>query len=585
MRSTRSTPATPALPDAPVTAGVPAARTDKGLGRRTVLTSGAAVVGTAAVTGALAVPSAAAAEATGSAAAAATGSTVRPSDPRYAELTTGNNQRFVARPDYIRMIRSSADAERALKDAVRAGKRVSVRSGGHCFADFAVHPDAEVILDFSEMTHVGYDPRMRAFTVEPGARLLNVYEALYKGWGVTIPGGICYSVGAGGHIAGGGYGLLSRAHGLVVDHLYAVEVVVTDGRGGVRTVVATREEDDPHRDLWWAHTGGGGGNFGLVTKYWFRSPGATGTDPSRQLISPPSTVLVSAVDFPWDQLDERRFNRLLKNFGAWHAAHSAPDSPYRALSSLFNVSSRAHGSLGMFTQVDATVPNARELLDDYLAAITAGTGIRPQALTRPTGELPAMPQLAEPRTLPWLQATRLVGTNNPVITDPTSRGGHKSAYMRKNFTDHQLGALYKHMTRSDFTNPDTMLVLFSFGGQVNAVAPDATANAQRSSIFKMCFQTFWQEESEDDFYLGWLRELYEEFFAPTGGVPLIDDATDGCYINYPDRDVADPRRNRSGVPWQTLYYKDNYPRLQRVKRRYDPSDYFRHSMSVKPAKD
>ncbi|MFB6581595.1 FAD-dependent oxidoreductase [Streptomyces sp. NPDC056402] len=560
-----------------------------GVDRRTMLTRSAAVVGGAAVAGALSGPVAAAAAPNASgdaarAAAAGTGSVVRPGDPRYEMLTTGNNQRFVARPDYIKMVRSTADAERALRDAVRAGKRVSVRSGGHCFADFAAHSGTQVIIDFSEMTHVGYDPKFRAFVVEAGARLINVYEALYKGWGVTIPGGICYSVGAGGHIAGGGYGLLSRAHGLVVDHLYAVEVVVTDGKGGVRTVVATREKNDPNRELWWAHTGGGGGNFGLVTRYWFRSPGANGSEPSEQLISPPSTVLVSAVDFPWEQLTEAKFTRLLKNFGAWHAANSAPDSPYRNLSSLFNVSSKAHGSLGMFTQVDATVPNARKLLDDYLAAITAGTGVTPKALTRPTGELPAMPQFAEPRTLPWLQATRLVGTNNPVITNPTSRGAHKSAYMRKNFTDHQISALYRYMSRPDFKNPDTMLVLFSFGGQVNAMAPDATANAQRSSIFKMCFQTFWQEESEDAFYLGWLRDLYEDFFSATGGVPLIDDSTDGCYINYPDRDVTDPRRNRSGVPWQTLYYKDNYPRLQQVKRKYDPSDFFRHSMSIKPAR-
>lgn len=556
-----------------------------GVDRRTMLTRGAAVVGGAAVAGALAGPVAAAASpAPSGGAAAGTGSVVKPGDPRYEMLTTGNNQRFVARPDYIKMVRSTADAERALRDAVRAGKRVSVRSGGHCFADFAAHPETEVIIDFSEMTHVGYDPAFRAFVVEAGARLINVYEALYKGWGVTIPGGICYSVGAGGHIAGGGYGLLSRAHGLVVDHLYAVEVVVTDGKGGVRTVVATREKNDPNRELWWAHTGGGGGNFGLVTRYWFRSPDAKGSVPSEQLISPPSTVLVSAVDFPWEQLTEAKFTRLLKNFGAWHAAHSAPDSPYRNLSSLFNVSSKAHGSVGMFTQVDATVPNARKLLDDYMAAITAGTGVTPKALTRATGELHAMPQFAEPRTLPWLQATRLVGTNNPTITNPTSRGAHKSAYMKKNFTDHQIAALYRYMSRPDFTNPDTMLVLFSFGGQVNAMAPDATANAQRSSIFKMCFQTFWQEESEDEFYLGWLRGLYEDFFSPTGGVPLIDDSTDGCYINYPDRDITDPRRNRSGVPWQTLYYKDNYPRLQQVKRRYDPSDFFRHSMSIKPAR-
>nr|ADK54882.1 FAD/FMN-containing dehydrogenase [uncultured soil bacterium] len=432
------------------------------------------------------------------------------------------------------------------------------------------------------MTGVYYDSARRAFAVESGARLINVYEALFKGWNVTIPGGICYSVGIAGHIAGGGYGLLSRAHGLTVDHLYAVEVVVVETGGRVRTVVATREANDPHRDLWWAHTGGGGGNFGVVTRYWFRSPGATGTNPSDQLISPPSKVLVSAIEFPWDELDEREFHRLLKNFGAWHERNAGPDSPTTSLSSLFNVSSKAHGGLGMFTQVDAGAPGARKLLDDYIAAITEGVSVTPQAATRSMGEIGAMPGFEAPRELPWLQATRMVGTNNPTITNPSSRGGHKSAYMLKNFTDAQIAALYKHMTRPDFQNPDTMLVLFSFGGKVNAVGPNATANAQRSSIFKMCFQTFWEKPEQDEFYLGWLRELYGEFFAATGGVPVPGTTADGCYINYPDNDVASASYNRSGVPWTTLYYKDNYPRLQRVKRRYDPTNYFRHALSIQP---
>ncbi|QCX73784.1 putative FAD-linked oxidoreductase YvdP [Streptomyces sp. YIM 121038] len=550
--------------------------------RRTLIGRGAAVAGAAvaATAGAPALLSTPAAAAPATRAPRAAGALIGPDDPRYPLLTTGNNQRFVARPDYIKMITSAADAEAALEQAVKDGKRISVRSGGHCFADFAAHPDTQVILDFSPMTAVGYDERMRAFTVEPGARLLNVYETLYKGWGVAVPGGICYSVGAGGHISGGGYGLLSRAHGLVSDHLYAVEVVVIDAKGKARTVLATREKDDPHRELWWAHTGGGGGNFGLITRYYFRSPQAHGSDPADQLLKPPSTVLVSAIDLPWEQLTETRFTRLLKNWGAWHEEHSAPDSPYRHLSSLFNVSARAHGSLGMFTQVDAGVEGAEGLLRSFLDAVLAGTGLRPGTLARGNGELPAMPGLHTPRRMPWLQATRLVGTDNPTITNPTSRGAHKSGYMRKNFTDHQVAALYKHMTRADFHNPDTMLVLFSFGGQVNALAPDATANAQRSSVFKMCFQTFWAEKKDDDFYLGWVRELYEDFFARTGGVPVLDDRTDGCYINYPDRDVADPKRNTSGVPWQRLYYKDNYPRLQQVKKRYDPADVFRHSLSV-----
>ena len=549
------------------------------LNRRAVLTRSAAVLGGAAVAGSLAGPAGAAAQAA-QAEAPPNGATVLPDDPRYPLLTTGNNQRFVARPAYVRMIRSTQDAEAALRDAVRAGKRVTARSGGHCFADFVCNPDVEVILDFSEMTEVGYDAERLAFTVEPGARLLNVYEALYKGWGVTIPGGICYSVGAGGHVAGGGYGLLSRAHGLVVDHLYAVEVVTVDASGTVRTVIATRDADDPNRELWWAHSGGGGGNFGLVTRYWFRSPGATGTKPSAQLVQPPSTVLVSAVSFPWADLSLKQFSRLLQNFGAWHEANSAPDSPHTALSSLFNVCHKAHGTLDMFTQVDAGAPNAAAMLGEYLAAITAGTGLQALALTNGSGELTAMPQLAVPAEMPWFQATKLVSTNDPTITSPTSRGAHKSAYMRRNFSDHQVSVMYSRMSGADYWNPNTMIVLFSFGGKVNAVAQDATANAQRISVFKMCFQTFWPDETGDQAALGWARGIFEDFFDTTGGVPVPNADQDGCYINYPDVDMADPAFNRSGVPWSTLYYKGNYPRLQQAKQRWDPSDFFRHTLSV-----
>ncbi|BCQ26874.1 FAD-binding oxidoreductase [Caballeronia sp. NK8] len=512
------------------------------------------------------------------------GARIGSEDSRFPDLVSGNNQRFVAKPDYVRMIRSSEDARLAVQEAVSANKRVSIRSGGHCFADFVCNPSVQVILDMSEMRNVYFDRDAMAFAVEPGAHLMDVYERLYKGWGVTIPGGICYSVGAGGHVAGGGYGLLSRAHGLVVDHLWMVEVVVVDQMGKARLVRASRDKNDPNRDLWWGHTGGGGGNFGVVTKYWFRSPEAQAPDRSKPLISPPSTVLVSAVSFDWNDMTAADFSRILLNFGAWHEKNSAPDSPYARLSSLFNVSPRATGSMGMFTQVDATIPNPEKLLTDYMNAILEGTSIVPRPTTKPIGEIRALPNHFAPTRLPWLQATRLVGTNNPTITNPTSRGGHKSAYMKRNFTPKQVDTLYKAMTRDDFNNPDTMLVLFSFGGQVNAMKPEDTANVQRTSVFKMCFQTFWQSESEDAFYLGWLRNLYSEFFSETGGVPVPNDQADGCYINYPDRDVSDPNFNTSGVPWSELYFKGNYRRLQAVKTKWDPRNFFRHSLSIEPLK-
>ncbi|WP_329204820.1 FAD-binding protein [Streptomyces sp. NBC_00683] len=550
------------------------------INRRTVLARGAAVAGTSVVTAGLATT--AAAPAFGHTGGDRTpGAVIAPEDPRYEVLTTGINKRFVARPEHIKMIRSARDAEHAVREAHQQGKRVSVRSGGHCVADFTCNPDVEVIIDFSEMNSVDYDPGRRAFVVEAGARLYNVYEALYKGWGVTLPGGICHSVGIGGHVAGGGYGLLSRAHGLVVDHLLAVEVVVVDAHGKVRTVIATRHEDDPNRDLWWAHTGGGGGNFGLVTRYWFRSPEASGSDPGRQLVNPPRRVIAHSFDVPWSKLTEARFTRLLKNVGAWHEHNSAPDSPYRHLSSLFNVNSRAHGRLSLYTQIDADVPGARGLLDDYRAAVMAGVGIEPIATTKPSGELAAMPGFLEPRELPWLAAARMVGAPDPVGANPEARVGLKSAYYKKNFTDHQVATFWKYLSDPALTGVDSTLVILSFGGKINAVAEDATASAQRSSVIKVIFQNIWAFKEDDDRFMRWIRAFYEDTYKYTKGVPVIDDTTDGCYINYPDMDLADPQYNTSGVPWYTLCYKDNYPRLQKVKRRWDPSDFFRHSMSIK----
>ena len=98
---------------------------------------------------------------------------------------------------------------------------------------------------------------------------------------MTIPAGESPDLGVGGHVLGGAFGFLCRQHGLAADHLYGVEVVVVDETGTARSVVATREPSDPNRELWWAHTGGGGGNFGIVTRYWFRSPGAEVRIPPR----------------------------------------------------------------------------------------------------------------------------------------------------------------------------------------------------------------------------------------------------------------------------------------------------------------
>ncbi|MGW1867064.1 FAD-dependent oxidoreductase [Streptomyces mauvecolor] len=493
--------------------------------------------------------------------------TVRPGDTRYESLLRGNNFRFVGRPDEIRVVGSTEQVVRAVADAVRSGRRVAVRSGGHCFENFTADPAVRMLLDMSPMDAVGYDAARGAFAVQPGATLGHVYRTLFKGWGVTIPAGGCPEVGAGGHFAGGGYGPLSRRYGSVVDHLYGVEVVVVGQDGTARAVVATREPDDPHRDLFWAHTGGGGGNFGVVTRYWLRSPGPRGSDPSRLLPAAPREQLAYLITWPWDEnMTRQAFTRLLHNFGTWHERNSAPGSPYAGLYAILIPMHRSAGGFLMTVQIDADIPGARTMVSEFAEQVTAGTGLAGHETWL---------------SMPWLHPTTWPGTGEPGNVG-TRRYKIKAGYLRRSFTDAQLTAIHRNLTNSSGTAGGGML-LVGYGGQVGAVPADATAVAQRDVIMKAVYQTIWSDERDDATNLAWVRNLYRDVYADSGGVPVPGAVSDGSYINYPDADLADPEWNASGVPWHTLYYKGNYPRLQQVKARWDPRDVFRHALSIRPS--
>lgn len=508
--------------------------------------------------------------------------TVTKADRQYPDLISGLNQRYVAAPESIRMVTSTEQVVAAVQEAVDRGKRLSVRSSGHCYEDFVFNSEVRIVLDMAGMNDISYDRHRNAVVVGSGVTNLRMYQNLYPKWGVVIPAGFCYSVAMGGHVSGGAWGPLCRMHGLVVDHLYAVEAVVVDRGGRARAVVATRDEDDPNRDLWWAHTGGGGGNFGVVTRYWFRSPGARGGEPHDLLPKPPAELLVSAVSWPWSELSREEFIRLARNYAAWHVANLGPDDRHSALISQLVLNHRSAGQVGMLVLVDASAPDAEQLLTEYLKQINDGITVRNGPMTEAMGDLPALPQFAVARRLPWLQAVRLLGTTNSVLNDPTLRAEYKSSFMRANFPDGQLEALYKHLTRDDIDNPNISVQLTSYGGRINAVDPAATAAPHRDAAFKMLWQVFWNDEADDDTYVNWARECYGEVYAATGGVPVPNEVTDGCYVNYPDADLGDPRFNTSSTPWHELYYKQNYPRLQRIKQKWDPRNVFRHGQSIQP---
>jgi FAD/FMN-containing dehydrogenase len=487
-------------------------------------------------------------------------------DPRYEHLVSrGTGGRFRGSPDQVCLVGDADDVVRVVEEAVRAGSRIAVRSGGHCFEDFVDHPEVRTVIDMSAMRAVCFDEARGAFAVEAGATLGEVYRELYLGWGVTIPGGYCPEVGAGGHVSGGGYGPLCRLFGLVSDHLWAVEVVVVDRSGRARVVVASRDASDRNRDLWWAHTGGGGGNFGVVTRYWFRSPGvARDAGPERVLPAPPASALTFQAEWSWDGLDEEAFSRLVTGHGRWAERHSAPGSDRAALYSEFVLLRPVAGNIMMVGQIAAEQAAAERLLDEHMGAI--GDGV-------------AAPTVLTKLRLPWLTAAeRGPGTE---VGDWSVK--IKSAYLRRRLTDRQIAAVYRHLTRSDTDVVGGSVSLNTYGGQVNTVASDATAVAQRDSVLKVSYLASWQEPADEAAHLEWIREFYRDVHADTGGVPVPDgEVTDGAFINYPDTDLADEAWNTSGVPWPALYYKGNHERLRDVKARWDPRNVFRHALSVRP---
>ncbi|MFJ5552573.1 FAD-binding protein [Streptomyces sp. NPDC093225] len=552
-----------------------------GIGRRGFLAGGAATSGAALLTGTAGAVAAPARAADGTAVALAEPITaVTPGDKRYKDLVRGWNQRWVANPETVFLAETTAQVQQVVQTAVKGNKRLTVRGGGHCWEDWVFNPDVRVILDMTKMNKVYFDSAKNAICVEAGSQLLNVYERMYRTWGVIVPAGMCFQVGAGGHVSGGGWGLLCRQLGLVVDHLYGVEVVSVDADGTARVHVATREAEDPHRDLWWAHTGGGGGNFGVITRFWFRSPGATGTDPAKLLPQPPSEVLLSAVSWPWAEMTKDRFARLVKNYGEWHAKYLKPGTANDNLVSMLALNHKSNGYIGLVTQVDATIPNAQQVLDDFLAEMTKGLDVAHQPLATHMGELSAMPELAKPRRMPWLQATRYMGTTNPTLNDPSLKGDFKSSYYKTAMPDAHIDAFYQHLTRDDLVNTTASVLLSSFGGKVNAVAQDATAAAHRDAAYKAAWMIWWTDPADEAISLKWIREFFHGVYADTGGVPVINDVTDGCYVNYPDIDLHDPQFNKSATPWHELYYKGNYAKLQQVKKKYDPRNVFRHSQSI-----
>src|ERR1700722_10387922 len=163
---------------------------------------------------------------------------VKSTDPRFADLNKGrNNGRFPTPEESaseVALCHSADDIAVAVEQTLQAKARPTMRSGGHCYEGFVYDNPKGTIIDLREMNNVSIVPGTQTYKIEAGATVGDFYTGLNKLGGVTLPAATCTTVGSGGHISGGGYGLLSRMYGIAPDWVLAVDIVTVDAKGKVQ---------------------------------------------------------------------------------------------------------------------------------------------------------------------------------------------------------------------------------------------------------------------------------------------------------------------------------------------------------------
>jgi FAD/FMN-containing dehydrogenase len=397
------------------------------------------------------------------------------------------------------------------------GVLLSVKGGGHNIAGTAIG-EGGLTLDMSRMRDATVDADAKLAHVGPGCRLQDVDRATQEHGLATVLGFIS-EVGVGGLTLGGGLGYLTRRFGWSVDNLQEVEIVTADG--AVRT--ASRDEN---ADLFWSLRGGGG-NFGVVTRFTFR------------LHEVGPTVYGGLIAWPFERADEilRAYRALTaaapRELAVWLVLLHAPPAPF--------VPEEWHRRRVCAMSVCYSGDLART--EDVLAPI--------RALADPVVDL-----LQE---WPYVQQQSFLDDTEP-------KGAHyywKTEYLT------ELSEDLLPIVRDVFAAcpmPEAEVGLLHLGGALNERDWDDGAVGNRDANFAIGVNGMWQpDESDAAEFRQWVRDAW------TRVRPF---ATGGNYINF---QTADDDQGPADA------YGKNYERLQRVKAEYDPDNLFRVNRNIAPA--
>ncbi|RWK59723.1 FAD-binding oxidoreductase [Mesorhizobium sp.] len=437
--------------------------------------------------------------------------------PAYEEARGLYNAMIDKRPRWIVPCAEVADVVAAVNHAREKHLLLAIRGGGHNGPGFG-SCDGGMVIDMSPMKRVDIDPRTRTVRVEAGCTQGDVDRAT-SAHGLAVPAGLVSTTGIAGLTLGGGTGHLTRKHGLTIDNLLAAEVVLADGS------VVTASEDE-HPELFWALRGGGG-NFGVVTRFSFQA-------------HPAKDVYAGPIFFDIEHAAE--IMRWYRDF--------LPG---------------ASRELGMFFGIK-TVPSCdpfpREIWGRRICALIScyngaeEDGIRAMQPVRDALPKPLMDGMMQ---MPFVDLQALF--------DPLLPKGLQW-YWKGDYVDELSdAAIAAHAEHGSKTPSELSLMhLYPIDGAVQEVAPDATAWGARRARWSMVIAGIDPDPTKAPELRRWASEYWAAVHKhnPHGG----------AYINFMMDDEGEARVRAA--------YGANYERLVAVKRKYDPANLFRVNHNIRP---
>ena|SRR5215217_537853 len=440
------------------------------------------------------------------------GQLIRPENDGYDEARTVFYGGFDRYPAAIVQAEDATDVSRVVALARESNLELAVKSGGHRLAAHGVS-EGGIVLDLSKMKNLEIDVEGRTAWAETGLTA-GEYTAAAAAHGLATGFGDTRSVGIGGITLGGGVGYLVRKHGLTIDDLLAADLVTADGE-------LLRVDAERHPDLFWAIRGGGG-NFGVATRFKFRLHEVS-TIVGGMLILPATPEVIASFVAEAEAAPEE--------LSTIANVMTAPPMPF--------LPAEVHGEL-------------------VIMAMLAYAGEEVEAGQR---AIAPFRTLAEPivdmvKSMPY-----------PEIYPPEEDDFHPTAVACTMFIDtidrDVSQTILEHLRASDA--PMRVAQIRVLGGAMARVSAEATAFAHRSSRIMVNVAAFYEGTEERA-----AREAWVSDFAAA-----LEQGDGGVYVNF----LGDEGEGRV----RAAYPGSTWDRLIEIKSRYDPTNFFRLNQNISPA--